>query len=93
MIVIWSTTASNQRMEIVAYIAENNPQAAAKQDNYFSKLSVLLQDNPMLGKPGRIAETREVIAKGTYRLVYKIHAEHIWITTVVHTSREWPQIF
>lgn len=92
MIVIWSTRASSQRSEIFDYIADDNLKAAIRQDNYFSKLAGLLLDNPNLGKRGEIPETREILAKGTYRLVYEIHAEHILITTIVHTSREWPTI-
>jgi hypothetical protein len=37
----------------------------------------------MLGKPGKIPGTRELIPHESYRLVYQIDGETVWILTLV----------
>jgi hypothetical protein len=47
----------------------------------------------MLGHKGRIAGTREILPHPSYRLVYAIDDETLWILTLVHTARLWPPLF
>lgn len=44
----------------------------------------------MLGKAGAIPGTRELIPHESYRLVYEISGDTVWILTLVHTARRWP---
>ena len=46
----------------------------------------------MLGKPGIVPGTRELIPHESYRLVYQIDGETVWILTLVHTARLWPPV-
>jgi plasmid stabilization system protein ParE len=46
----------------------------------------------MLGKPGKIPGTRELIPHESYRLVYQIDGETVWILTLVHAARLWPPV-
>jgi plasmid stabilization system protein ParE len=46
----------------------------------------------MLGKPGTIPGTRELIPHESYRLVYQIDGETVWILTLVHTTRLLPPV-
>ena len=46
----------------------------------------LLQDNPRLGHPGRVADTRELVVPEypTYIIVYELHGSRIHILAVMH---------
>ncbi len=72
------------------YIAVDNPDAAVKMDELFSDAASRLSRHPMLGRPGRVSGTRELIPHARNRLIYEIDAETVWIPTLVHTARQWP---
>lgn len=59
-------------------------------DDLFAEVAGRLADHPLLGKPGQIPHTRELIAHESYRLVYEVHANAVWILALVHTARMWP---
>jgi toxin ParE1/3/4 len=44
----------------------------------------------MLGHIGRVPGTRELIPHESYRLVYEVEADTVWILALVHTARQWP---
>lgn len=81
MRVVWTPEAQQDRAEVWDYIAADNPRAAAR-----------LTQHPMLGKPGTIPGTRELIPHESYRLVYQIDGETVWILTLVHTTRLLPPV-
>jgi plasmid stabilization system protein ParE len=35
--------------------------------------------------------TRELIPHESYRLVYEVEGDTVWILALVHTARMWPQ--
>lgn len=72
------------------YIAADNPRAASRMDELFSDAAAQLAAHPMLGRPGKIPGTRELVPHESYRLVYEIEGETVWILTLVHTARRWP---
>jgi addiction module RelE/StbE family toxin len=90
--VIWTPEASQDRDDIWNYIAADNPYAAADMDELFSVAATRLATYPMLGRPGRIPGTRELVPHENYLLVYEIIQETIWILALVLTSRQWPPI-
>jgi addiction module RelE/StbE family toxin len=90
LIVIWTSEAEQDRAEIWDHIALDNLGAAIQIDELFSNSASLLAAYPMIGKAGKIAGTREHIAHESYRLVYEIEGETVWILALVHTARLWP---
>jgi addiction module RelE/StbE family toxin len=74
------------------YIAADNPHAASRMDEFFSDAATRLAAHPLLGKAGKIAGTRELIPHASYRLVYEIDGEMLWILALVHTARQWPPL-
>ena len=44
----------------------------------------------MMGRSGVIAGTRELIPHESYRLVYQIDGDIVWVLALVHTARQWP---
>ena len=94
MRVVWTPEAQQDRAEVWDYIAADNPRTAARMDEIFSNAVAKLAQYPMLGKPGTIPGTREMIPHESYRLVYEIDADGgtVWILTLVHTARLWPPV-
>lgn len=92
MKVIWTPEAEAQRLEIGEYIASDNPRAAIRIDLLLEASVLKLADFPQIGRTGMIQGTRELIPHPSYRVVYEIRDNGIWITSVVHTSRQWPPV-
>jgi len=90
--VVWTPEAQQDRTDVWDYIAAENPRAAARMDELFSDAATRLAQHPHRGKPGRIPDTRELIPHESYRLVYQIDGETVWILTLVHTARLWPPV-
>jgi toxin ParE1/3/4 len=88
--VVWTPEAQQDRNDVWSYIAADNPRAAARMDELFSEAAARLASFPQLGKAGRIAGTRELIPHESYRLVYEIEGDTIWVLALVHTARQWP---
>lgn len=92
MRVIWTPEALQDRADIWDYIVADNPRAAVHMDELFSAAAGRLADYPKVGRPGKIEGTRELVPHESYRLVYEISGETVWVLALVHTARQWPLI-
>lgn len=92
MRVVWTPEAQQDRADVWDYIAADNPQAAARMDELFSDAVGRLARHSMLGRPGKVPGTRELIPHESYRVVYEIDGETVWILTLIHTGRQWPPV-
>lgn len=94
MKVLWAQEALNDRTAIWDYLEERNPLAAAEMDERFSEAAARLAEQPLMGAPGKIAGTRELIPHEHYRLVYELDEEAgiVWIVALIHTARCWPPV-
>ncbi len=90
MKVRWVAAAKQDRHDIATYIRKDNPRAAARMDQLFSDAVARLSAYPMIGRSGKIPGTRELIPHESYRLVYEVEGETIWILALVHTARQLP---
>jgi toxin ParE1/3/4 len=90
--VCWTSQAELDRVDILAYIASDNVRAAIAMDELFGSAAARLADFPLMGKPGRIAGTRELIAHENYRLIYEVVEadDTVWVLALIHTARQWP---
>ncbi len=90
----WTSPALADLDSIQDYIAEQNPAAASRLVNdILDRTEELLSANPELGRPGRIAGTRELILSGTtYLVAYRLTGT-VEILAVMHGAREWPESF
>lgn len=59
-------------------------------DALFSKAATRLAEHPKLGRAGRIPGTRELVVHASYRLVYEMNGDALWLLALVHTARQWP---
>lgn len=92
MKVIWTPEARKDRAGIWDYLSAHDVNAAVTIDDLFSKSVARLAYYPMLGHEGEVAGTRELTPHASYRLVYEIYGNSIWILTIVHTKRQWPPL-
>ena len=59
-------------------------------DERFEAAVGRLAEHPLMGRPGQIPGTRELIPHESYRLIYEVQADTVWILPLVHTARLWP---
>jgi toxin ParE1/3/4 len=76
------------------YIAEDNPAAAGRVVQRILRAVDLLKENPAMGRPGRVAGTRElVVPEAPYLVPYQVRGEVVEILRVFHAARKWPGRF
>jgi toxin ParE1/3/4 len=76
------------------YIAEDNPAAAGRVVQKILRAVDLLQQNPAMGRAGRVAGTRElVVAETPYIIPYRVRGDAVEILRVFHAARKWPGKF
>ncbi len=90
MILSWTPEALDDRRAIYEYIEIDNPGAALALDELFSEKANRLADHPGLGRPGRVAGTRELVAHQNYILIYDTANGMVRVLRVLHTARQWP---
>lgn len=94
MKVVWSPQAREDMLDIYRRIACDNPRAARLLHGNISACVTLLSEMPHMGRPGRVAGTRELVIAGTrYIVPYRADGNSIQILRVYHTSRLWPKSF
>ena len=88
----WLRTALRNLDEEIAFIAAEDPQAARRTASRILEAIALLETQPGLGRPGRVAGTRElVIVDSRYLIPYRVSHQTIEILRVFHTSRSLPR--
>ncbi len=90
MKVLWSLAAEQDRSQIIDFIAAENPLAAIHMDELFAAAAGRLAEHPLMGRNGTIPGTREWIPHESYRLVYEVRSDSVWILALVHNARLWP---
>lgn len=86
----WTPEATQDRDEIYDYIEADNPAAALALDELFSEKAERLVDHPNLGRPGRVADTLELVAHRNYILIYDLAGDFVRVLRVLHAARQWP---
>jgi len=92
MQVKWSCKALLNLDDAVEYIAGDNPVKAAEVAQRIWKAAQRLADQPGMGRPGRVAGTRELVIPGLpYILPYVEKGKAVIILRVLHAAMKWPQ--
>ena len=90
----WLDLAVLDLQHIYEYIQSDNPEAARKLASSICEKVEFLAKMPHLGKPGRVANTRELIFPGMpYIIPYRVKENRLEILRVLHTSLKWPENF
>ena len=94
MQVKWTHKALVNLDNAVEYIAGDSPAAAKDVAQKIWDSTKRLADQPGMGRPGRVAGTRELVISGLpYILPYTEKDGMIFILRVLHTSMKWPKKF
>lgn len=93
--VVWADEARRDYLNILRFIARDNPAAALRVAGAIDRAATGLGQIPT-GRPGRVAGTYEKSVTGLpYVLAYAVRAigdlEAVAILRVVHTARNWPR--
>lgn len=71
----WRPQATQERTDVIDYIAEDNPSAALGQLDRIEKQTDMLLQQPKLGRVGRVKGTRElVISRTSFIVIYRLRA-------------------
>jgi len=74
-----------------AYIAQDDPHAAADVVLRIVRTVSLLKEQPGIGRAGRVPDTKELVVPNTpYIVPYRVKVNTVQILRVYHTSRKWP---
>ncbi len=92
MKLVWTNRAKGDLGEIISYIWADNPASARKIRSRIETLAAYLGSQPFAGRTDAIAGTREAIPHPSYRMVYQVTGETVFILRVIHTSRQWPPL-
>jgi toxin ParE1/3/4 len=91
MQVVWSRRAVDDLCGLRRFIAEDNPEAAARVSARILEAVDTLAAMPNMGRPGRVFGTRELVIRGTPCILpYRVKGERLEIIAVLHASRQWP---
>jgi plasmid stabilization system protein ParE len=94
--VVWSETARAEYLAIIRFVAERNPDAAARVADRIEEAGVSLGEFAT-GRPGRVKDTYEKVVTGLpYILAYEIDplpegGEMVAILHVIHGARDWSE--
>jgi addiction module RelE/StbE family toxin len=72
-------------------IVADNPTAASRMIERIRAAVMRLAASPALGRPGRVADTRElVIPRTPYIVPYRVKGDVVQIITILHSAQRWP---
>ncbi len=90
----WTAAAQADLEAIVDYLLRENPAVAGDVVARIDEALRPLRQHPGLGRPGRMAGTRERVISGLpYIVPYQVCPDRIVILRVLHTARQWPERF
>jgi toxin ParE1/3/4 len=85
--IVWSPRAI-----LRAYIAGDHPKAANRIAGALLDAVERLAELPNLGRPGRVAGTRELVVPGTrYVIPYRVRGDRLEVIAVFHGRQKWPK--
>jgi plasmid stabilization system protein ParE len=92
VIIVWSPRAIEHLWHFRSYIARDNPKAANQIAGTLLDAVERLAALPNLGRPGRVAGTRELVVPGTPCVIpYRLRGDRLEIIAVFHGRQKWPK--
>jgi len=92
MRVRWLRKALRSLDDEATYVAADDPAAARLVVERILQSVAILEDQPGIGRSGRVPGTRElVVSKTRYVVPYRVRGEVVEILRVFHTSRRPPR--
>ncbi len=87
----WLPSAEAALEEIVDFIAVDNLAAALELgDQILSAVEAQLTHHPHIGRPGRVAGTRELVVHRDYIVIYQVRTDAVVVLDIIHAARLHP---
>ena len=94
MHVKWLEVALDSLLGEAEYISQDGHTAAERTVLAILNAVENLKRFPALGRPGRVAGTRELVVSGTpYIVPYRVRGDTVELLLVLHAARKWPSKF
>jgi len=94
MDIVWRRQAARDLAHIFDFVLRQDPGAARNLCDRVERRVAQLRDHPHMGRPGRVAGTRELVVAGTpYVVAYREASSQVDVLAVIHASRRWPDTF
>jgi addiction module RelE/StbE family toxin len=92
MRVVWTARALRDLASLRNYIVQDDTAAAERQVERILAAAARLAEFPETGRPGRRAETRELVVSRTpYLVPYRVRGEFVEVLRVLHGRQRWPE--
>jgi toxin ParE1/3/4 len=92
VIIVWSPRAIEHLAHLRSFISRDNPQAAQRIAARLLEAVERVAEVPNLGRPGRVAGTRELVVAGTpYVIPYRVRSDRLEVIAVFHSRQKWPK--
>jgi len=89
--ILWRESARADLIQIVSFVAAENPQAARRLKNLLEGAILPTAEHPYLYRASeRIPGLREIVAHPNYIVFYRVTAQCIEVVNIVHARREFP---
>lgn len=88
----WLSRAVEDLAHLHAFIAQDNPKAAASEVDKVVEAVKRLEGYPASGRPGRVPGTRDLVI-ARYIVAYRVKEGVVQLLRVLHTARKWPDHF
>jgi addiction module RelE/StbE family toxin len=87
----WTGPALQDLVAAGDSIAQENSESAQRMASRVQEAVEHLREHPNLGRPGRLADTKELVVSGTpFIAVYWIKQGRVQILRLLHHAQRWP---
>ncbi|MCW4460590.1 type II toxin-antitoxin system RelE/ParE family toxin [Sphingomonas sp. BT-65] len=86
----WEADAELQLLNLLEFVGERNASAAARLKATIDEAIGRSCQFPEIGRPGRVAGTRELIVHPNYIVVYQITETAIDVLRLLHARQLYP---
>ena len=94
MRIIWRRQAREDITHVRQYIEQHSPQGARRVVLEIYADMQRFADAPHLGRPGRVAGTREAVVPRTpFVVAYSVVGDRLFVLSAMHGARERPSSF
>jgi toxin ParE1/3/4 len=91
MTILWSRRAIRHLGDLRTDIATHDPKAANRTASMLLPAVERLGEFPSLGRPGRVAGTRQLVVPGTrYAIPYRVRGDRLEIIAAFNGRQTWP---
>jgi len=94
-VIVWTEQAAQQLDQVQDFIAlSNSPEVSLNVVFQILASIEQLARFPMLGRTGRVSETRELVIPNTpFIAAYALDGNRIVVLAIYHGSQQWPETF